>query len=87
MVRDWSHRALVLGVSLEHTTLDFSGVPDPSIGDEVVVVGRKGEGRITLAELAERPQVHPLEALTAFSRRMPIAPLLSRPSNSRPHHP
>jgi len=81
------YRVPVLGVSLEHTTLDLSAIPDPTIGDEVVVVGGQGGDRITLSELAEWQQVHPLEVLTAFSGRMPIAIWRRRPSHTRVHSP
>src|SRR5262249_32565629 len=33
-------RAPVLGVSLEHTTLDLTGIDAAQVGDEVVIVGR-----------------------------------------------
>jgi alanine racemase len=81
------HRVPVLGVSLEHTTLDLSTVQDPTIGDEVLVLGGDGEERITLAELAEWQQASALEVLTAFSGRMPIATWRSRPKWSRLHTP
>ena len=77
-------RVPVLGVSLEHTTVDLSEIPDPTIGDEVVVLGGDGEARIALEELAEWQQVRPLDVLTAFSGRMPIAICRGRPSDSRP---
>ncbi len=35
-------RAPVLGVSLEHTTLDISGIDSPRVGDEAIVVGHSG---------------------------------------------
>ena len=32
-------RAPVIGVSLEHTTLDLTGIDSPQVGDEAIVVG------------------------------------------------
>ena len=46
--------------SLEHTRLDLTAVPDASVGDEVVLIGRQGQEEITLEEVAER---HTLDVL------------------------
>ena len=46
--------------SLEHTRLDLTAVPDASVGDEVVLIGRQGQEEITLEEVAER---HTLDML------------------------
>jgi alanine racemase len=40
--------------SLEHTRIDLSGVPEARVGDEVVVIGRQGNGEISPAEVASR---------------------------------
>ena len=64
-------RTPVLGVSLEHTTLDLTGVRAAAVGDEVVILGRDGEDGITLREMAEWQEAHPLEVLTALSGRIP----------------
>jgi len=45
------------GPNLEHTRVDLTGVPEARVGDEVVVIGRQGEGEITLAEVAERQHI------------------------------
>ena len=40
-------RAAILGpLSLEHTRVDLSGVPEAKVGDEVVIIGRQGEAGI-----------------------------------------
>ena len=40
-------RAAILGpLSLEHTRVDLSATPDAKVGDEVVVIGRQGDGAI-----------------------------------------
>lgn len=40
-------RAKILGISLEHTRLDLSDIPQARMGDEVVVVGEQDGDRIT----------------------------------------
>jgi alanine racemase len=40
--------------SLEHTRIDLTSVPDARVGDEVVIIGRQGDGEITVAEVAQR---------------------------------
>ena len=40
-------RAAILGpLSLEHTRVDLSGTPEAKVGDEVVIIGRQGDGAI-----------------------------------------
>ena len=40
-------RAAILGpLSLEHTRVDLSGMPEAKVGDEVVIIGRQGEAVI-----------------------------------------
>jgi alanine racemase len=47
--------APVIGApSLEHTRIDLTGVPEAAVGDEVVIIGRQGDGEITAAEVASR---------------------------------
>jgi alanine racemase len=43
---------LVGAPSLEHTRIDLTGVPDATVGDEVIVIGRQGDLEITPAEVA-----------------------------------
>ena len=64
-------RAPVRGVSLEHTTLDLSDVPDAVVGDEVVVLGPQGEEAITAADLAAWQGVRVDDVVLAFDGRMP----------------
>ena len=45
-------RAAILGpLSLEHTRVDLSGVPEAKVGDEVVIIGRQGEAAIDPEEV------------------------------------
>lgn len=41
------------GLSLEHTRIDLTDVPDVRIGDEVVIIGRQGSAEIPLREVIE----------------------------------
>jgi alanine racemase len=46
-------RVRILGpISLEHTRVDLTTVPDAAVGDEVVIIGSQGNDRITLDEVA-----------------------------------
>ena len=45
---------IVGGLSLEHTRVDLTAVPDAAVGDEAVVVGSQSGGRITPDEVIAR---------------------------------
>ena len=45
---------LIGAPSLEHTRIDLTEVPDASVGDEVVIIGRQGSLEISPAEVASR---------------------------------
>jgi len=45
---------LVGAPSLEHTRIDLTAVPEATVGDEVVIIGRQGDLEITPAEVAAR---------------------------------
>ena len=38
--------AILCPLSLEHTRVDLSGTPEAKVGDEVVIIGRQGDGAI-----------------------------------------
>ena len=38
---------------MEHTRIDLSLIPDASVGDEVVLIGRQGNEVITLDEVTD----------------------------------
>jgi alanine racemase len=38
---------------MEHTRIDLSLIPDASVGDEVVLIGRQGSEAITLREVTD----------------------------------
>ncbi|KZD09733.1 alanine racemase [Oceanibaculum pacificum] len=63
--------APVLGVSSEHAVLDLSEVPNPRVGDEVVILGRAGNHAITLGDLAGWQATNGSDILLMMSGRMP----------------
>lgn len=63
-------RVPVRGISLEHTTLDLTGV-EATVGDEVVVLGEQGEEVITAVEIADWQGVQVDDVVLAFDRRTP----------------
>jgi alanine racemase len=63
-------RAPVLGVSLEHTTLDLTGIDSPRVGDEVTLLGRSDGLANTFQDLARWFGCGELEALMSFSGRI-----------------
>jgi alanine racemase len=64
-------RAPVLGVSLEHTTLDLTGLDEAQVGGEVVVMGESGSARNSFKDLARWFGCGELEAAMAFSKKLP----------------
>lgn len=61
-------------VSMDMTVLDVTEIPiggGADVGDEVVLLGRQGDGRIDAWELADRAGSHPWEILCAFKLRLP----------------
>ncbi|HKF70695.1 MAG TPA: alanine racemase [Stellaceae bacterium] len=60
-------RAPVIGVSLEHTTIDLDGVTDPQVGESVALVDEDAEGGSTLIEFARAQGRSPLATTVALS--------------------
>ena len=65
------HLAPVLGVSLEHTTLDLTGIDGAAVGDEVTALGEDGGRTITLGDIAAWRATSSLEVLMSFDGRLP----------------
>ena len=63
-------RVPVRGVSLEHTTLDLTGV-EAAVGDEVVVLGEQGGEAISAAEIADWQGSQVDDVVLAFDRHVP----------------
>jgi alanine racemase len=65
-------RAPVVGrVSMDLTLLDVTHIPSVAIGDEVVLIGRSGEERITAWDLAHSSDTVVYETLCNLSKRVP----------------
>jgi alanine racemase len=65
-------RAPVVGtVCMDTTMVDVTDVPGAALGDEVVLLGEQGGGRIGADELAERAGTISYEILCGVGRRVP----------------
>jgi alanine racemase len=64
-------RVPLLSVSLEYSSVDLTGVDRSEIGEEVVVLGRSGDDRITLEEMADWQGTSALAVLMSFDQRLP----------------
>jgi alanine racemase len=65
-------RCPVLGrVTMDQTIVDVTDVPDVTRGDEVVLVGRQGQGEISLAEFSRWADTIPWETLCSVTKRVP----------------
>ncbi len=64
------HELRVIGVSLEHLTVEVPDAVHIAVGDELVIVG--GDGPVALDRVARWQGRRPIDALMAFSARMPV---------------
>lgn len=66
------HRAPVIGaVSMDNIAIDLSSVPDPEVGDEVVLLGRQDDQEITAQELADHLGTINYEITVGIGQRVP----------------
>ncbi len=74
-------------VSMDLTTIDVTDVPDATVGDESVLLGRQKHGRdvgvLTVDDLARSAQTIPWEVLTNVSRRVPRIYTNDEPKRSK----
>ena len=64
-------RAPIVGrVTMDYTTVDVTDIPGTSVGDRATIVGRDGDGELTLAELAERAETIPYEVSCSIGKRV-----------------
>ncbi len=64
-------RCFVRGtVSMDQIVVDVSHVPEASPGDMAVLIGKSGQDRITVEELAEKAGVIPYDILTSIGPRV-----------------
>ena len=65
-------RAPIVGrISMDLTTVDVTDVPGVTLGDEVVLIGRQGEERITAYDHADMIGTIPYEVLCNINTRVP----------------
>jgi len=65
-------RAPVVGrISMEKTTINVTNIPDVSIGDEVVLLGKQGEDEISADEIAKWLGTINYEVVTSILPRIP----------------
>lgn len=64
-------KAPILSVSLEHTVLDLSEVPNPEVGREVIVLGSGNGAHISLGDIAEWQGVGVNDVLMSLNGRVP----------------
>jgi alanine racemase len=56
---------------IEHMVLDVTGMPEVSVGDEVVFLGRQGDESIDIGELAKVIGAHPQELASRIAKMAP----------------
>ncbi|RKY17741.1 MAG: alanine racemase [Planctomycetota bacterium] len=61
---------IVGAVSMDYTTVDVGHIPDVTVGDVVTFIGRQGEGRIRVRELASLVGTIPYEIPCSLGRRV-----------------
>jgi alanine racemase len=65
-------KAPIVGrISMDMCTIDVSHIPDCAIGDEVVLMGRQGDGYISANEIAARTNTISYDVLCALGKRAP----------------
>ncbi|HOI73777.1 MAG TPA: alanine racemase [Syntrophales bacterium] len=65
-------KAPIVGrISMDMCTIDVSHIPDCAIGDEVVLMGRQGDGCISANEIAARTNTISYDVLCALGKRAP----------------
>ena len=65
------HPIPIMGVSLEHMSLDLSDFDGAHVGDEVVLLGASGEEEITIDDVAAWRGSLTYQVLMTFNRRLP----------------
>jgi len=65
------YAAIVGLVSMDLTTLDVTGIPGVSVGDEVILIGGNDDRKITAWEMAQICGTSPYEVLCNISKRVP----------------
>ncbi len=74
---------LLGGLSLEHVSLDVTGIPGVAVGDEVVFIGRQAGAEITQEEVVANQRAGLPPAFLSAAVRETV-PRVYRGANSRP---
>ncbi len=61
---------MVGNISMDLTLVDVTDIPQPSVGEEVILIGRKGESSLTALDLAEMCGTIPYEILCGINKRV-----------------
>ena len=65
------HLCPVIGrISMDYTVVDVSGVPDAAAGDEVVLLGKRGDLEITVKEWGQLKNTHGHEIWCSIGHRV-----------------
>ncbi len=62
---------LVGGVAMDALTVDISEIPEATLWDEAVLMGRQGDGEITVHEVAKLKNSVSYDVLTSWRSRLP----------------
>jgi alanine racemase len=66
------HKVPIVGrISMDLSLIDVTTVPEASLGDEVVLIGKQGDFEISVTQLARLTGTIPYEVLCNISRRVP----------------
>ena len=66
------HKVPIVGlISMDLSLIDVTDVPEVSLGDEVVLIGKQGNFEISVTEVARLAGTIPYEILCNISRRVP----------------
>ena len=62
---------IVGNISMDLTLVDVTDIPQPSVGEEVILIGRQGECSLTALDMAEMAGTIPYEILCGINKRVP----------------
>ncbi|HUY12889.1 MAG TPA: alanine racemase [Terriglobia bacterium] len=65
------YAGLVGSVSMDLALLDVTDIPGVAVGDEVTLIGKSGDARITALEIARELGTVPYEVLCSIGKRVP----------------
>ena len=66
------YKRQVLGVSLEHLTLEIPDDTEINLGDIITIIGQSGDEYIDMSEYSSWFKTSDLETMLTVSNRMPV---------------